>query len=266
MKTNYADFAVEIIHATVRLNHHVILEDISWTMPRGGRCFLLGANGAGKTTLIKMLLGYVWPIYGATIRVLGQTYGAVNLPELRRKIAWVSSCMPQMFHSGAKVQDLVLSGTNATYGLFHAVSAPEQCRADKILQMLQIADLAERQWEQLSSGEQIKVLIGRSLMSDPELLILDEPCVYLDMAGREQLLQIIEMLAEKNPAMSILFVSQRIEDILPLFQWGAILKKGHLIANGPRDEILTGERLSAAFDLNIQLQKSASGRYWPLID
>lgn len=260
------DYTIQLENATVFLGGNEILHDISWQVKRGERCFALGANGAGKTTLVKVLLGYAWPLFGAKVQVLGKRFGQVNLLELRKRIAWVSPLMHQWLadHDWTG-REMVLSGLDATIGLFREVSEDEEARALEIMQGLKAEKLMDRTVKTMSSGEQVKVLIARALMTNPDLMILDEPSVYLDIAGREFLLQTIDRLAHSHPQMSIVFITQRIEDILPVFDQGMILKNGHIVSYGTREEVLTQENLKEAFDLDIELIKTKAGRFWTVI-
>ena len=133
------------------------------------------------------------------------------------------------------------------------------------MKSLKAEHLMDRPVVAMSSGEQVKVLIARALMTNPELMILDEPSVYLDLAGREFLLKTIEELAATRPDLTMIFITQRIEDILPVFDCGMILKSGEIVARGSRDEVLTEENLKNAFDLDIQLIRTDKGRLWTVI-
>ncbi len=261
--------AIDIADATVFLGGREILHQLHWQLPRGERCFILGANGAGKTTLVRMLLGYAWPLFGARVEVLGARFGHVNLKELRRRIAWVSPLVHQWL-GGERAwtgREMVLSGIEGTIGLFCDVSEADEQRAAELLELLHAERLADRLVHQMSSGEQVKILIARALMADPELMILDEPSVFLDLAGREFLLQTIESLAQKCPDLTMIFITQRIEDILPsVFTHGMILRDGHVLARGSREDILTPELLSDAYGLNIRLMEGRDGRLWSMIE
>lgn len=260
--------AVCVEGACVMLGGTEILHGLNWTVKQGERCFVLGANGAGKTTLVKMLMGYVWPIYGAKVQVLGRTFGNVNLRELRRSIAWVSPFVHQWI--GGDVEwtglDMVLSGLDGTIGFFRTASSEEKERAVAVLKSLKAEHLTDRTVVTMSSGEQVKVLIARALMTQPKLMILDEPSVYLDIAGREFLLNTIAEMSHNRKDLTIVFITQRIEDILPEFNRGMILKSGRIVASGERENVLTEENLKEAFDLNIRLIKTQSGRLWTVIE
>ncbi len=262
------ELAINIENATVFLGGREVLHSINWQLTRGDRCFILGANGAGKTTLVRMLLGYAWPLFGATVEVLGSRFGQVNLKELRRRIAWVSPFMQQWLN-GERAwtgREMVLSGADATIGLFRDPTESEEERATELLSLLHAESLTDRPVHQMSSGEQVKVLIARALMTDPELMILDEPSVYLDLAGREFLLQTIADLAARCPELTMIFITQRIEDIMPsVFKTGMILREGNIMARGTRDDVLTEKILSEAFDLPIRLMEGRDGRLWSMI-
>lgn len=259
--------AVKVKDAKVYLSGREILHNINWEVKRGERCFILGANGAGKTTLVRMLMGYAWPIYGATVEVLGKRFGTINLQELRKQIAWVSPLMHQWMGDREWTgREMVLSGPDATIGLYREPTEAEEQKAAALMQSLRAEHLMERTVVTMSSGEQVKVLIARALMTNPQLMILDEPSVYLDIAGREFLLHTIEELAATRPDLTIIFITQRIEDILPVFSRGMILRQGNILSYGSRDEVLTEPNLRAAFDLDIRLIRSGNGRLWTFIE
>lgn len=262
------EHVIEVENARVMLGGTEILHGIRWKVERGERCFILGANGAGKTTLVKLLMGYVWPLFGAKVKVLGETYGHVNLMELRRSIAWVSPFMHQWLGGEREWTglDVVLSGLEGSIGFFRASTAAEREQAAAVLDSLRAAHLMQRSVVTMSSGEQVKVLIARALMTQPKLMILDEPSVYLDIAGREFLLKTIAEMARTRPELTIVFITQRIEDILPEFGRGMILKSGRIVAYGDREDVLTEAHLKEAFDLDIRLIETASGRLWTVIE
>ena len=258
--------AVEIEHATVFLGGREILHDLSWTVARGERCFILGANGAGKTTLIRMLLGYAWPLYGARVSVLGGRFGETNLVELRKRIAWVSPFMQQLTGTEWTGMEMVLSGIDGTPGLFRKVLPGEVDRALKFMKRFRCEKLAEQSVFTMSSGERMKIMIARALLTRPELLILDEPGVFLDLPGREFLLAEIAAVAKERPELTIIFVTQRTEDILPLFDRGMIMKSGRIMCRGERSEVLDEANLREAFGMPVRIEKTGSGRVWTVLD
>lgn len=260
------ELAIDIKHANVFLGGREIIHDLNWQVAKGGRCFILGANGAGKTTLVKTMIGYAWPKFGATVDVLGNRFGQTNLVELRKKIAWVSPFMSQFTNTESTGLEMVLSGFDGTLGLTRKATAEEVDTAKALMERFRCAHLIDQEIFTMSSGEQVKIMIARALLTKPELVILDEPSVYLDMAGREFLLEEIRQIAEKLPEVTIIFITQRIEDILPVFNEGMILAKGRIVEYGDRETVLREEVLSAAYGLPIKLWKNKSGRFWAMLE
>jgi len=259
--------AIEIAGADVFIGPKQILHDVNWKVRRGEHWFVLGPNGAGKTTLTKLVMGYLWPRYGATVRVLGNLYGECDLAAVRSRVAWVSPYLQTWTgERGWLVWEVVVSGVDASVGLFRAPRPVELDRAREALDSLGCAQLFERRFDSLSSGEQVKALVGRALMTNPELLVLDEACAFLDIGSREHLLETIHALAVAPYAPTIIFVTQRIEDILPAFEKGLAIKDGRFVAAGARDAVLTEETLLRTFGLHVHLVKAADGRLWPVLD
>jgi iron complex transport system ATP-binding protein len=257
---------IEIKNARVFLSGKLVLQDLNWQVKTGEHWFILGANGAGKTTLVKVLMGYAWPVFGAEVKVLGARYGAVNLSELRKNIAWVSPFMQRWTSGEWTALQMVVSGLDGTLGLFRDYTDEEEKKALEIMNSLGCGHLASHKMDAMSSGEQVKILISRALMHDPELMILDEACVHLDLKSREHLLDTIDAFARREKAPTIIFITQRIDDILPVFRRGMILKEGKIIAHGARNEILSEENLFKAYDMRVRLKTNSAGRIWPVIE
>jgi iron complex transport system ATP-binding protein len=254
---------IKIEHADVYLDGAHILKDINWQVEPGENYFILGANGAGKTTLVKLLMGYVWARFGAHVEVLNGVFGRTNLVQLRKRIAWLSPFLARWTGENTTVLEVVISGLDAAIGL-HRPALPEEVdKAHEMLRQLNCEDITDRPFVKTSSGEQLKALICRALIGKPELLILDEPCVHLDMRSREYLLKTIEELLQRPDAPTMVFITQRIEDVTPIFSRGMIMRKGQIIAKGSRDEILTEENICDTFGMNIKLHHSENGRIWP---
>ncbi len=260
------NIVVKIKNATVYIDEREILHNINWEVEKGDKYFILGANGAGKTTLVKTMLGYIWPFYGATVEILGQRFGNVNLNELRKKIAWVSPFIQQHLARELTGIRMVLSGPDGYLGFYRNANERELEEAKNLLKMLNASHLENKSILGMSSGEQMKILIARALLTKPELMILDEPNVYLDIAEREFLLNTINQLAQNHPELTIIFISQRIEDILPIFNKGMILNSGKIDITGTREEVLTKENLKKAFGVDIKLISGNKGRLWAVIE
>ena len=258
-------FIINIENANVCFENKEVLHNINLKIKYGEKYFILGANGAGKTTLIKMILGYKYPIYGAKIELLGQILGKCDVNELRKNVSWISPFLKHKFDKKFNAMDVILTGKDAFFGFFRRPEEKDIIRAKEILNSLNGMHLAKENFCHLSSGEQMKILLARALMIEPKLLILDEPNVYLDMKEREVLLSAVENSAKDNPNLTIIFISQRIEDILPLFNKGMILKDGKIAVCGNREDVLTKENIKEAFDLDVDIFSNDNGRLWAMI-
>ena len=253
---------ISIRNADLVFGDRKILSGINWEVRRGENWFILGANGAGKTSLTRMLLGLVWPKYGAEITVLGNRFGSCDIFGIRKRIAWVSPFLQNWTSSRWNALEVVVSGLDGTIGLYRKILPHERIRALHMMEILDSAKLADKPFEVLSSGEQVKILIARAMMTEPEIMILDEACVHLDIKSREFLLESVDAFARKPTSPSVIFVTQRIEEILPVFEMGLILKDGSILASGPRKEILSEVILSDAFGIGVKLHHSNNGRIW----
>ena len=258
--------AIDIKNANVVIDGKEILHNINWQVKKGEKCFILGANGAGKTTLVKTILGYIWPLYGAKVEVLGNIYGNVNLNELRKSIAWVSPFIQQHLDPALTGLDMVLSGQDGYLGFYRKATDDELQKAEQLLESLNALHLANKSILGMSSGQQMKILIARALLTKPELMILDEPNVFLDIAEREFVLKTINKIAKERPELTIIFISQRIEDILPVFTSGMILNAGIIDKTGKREYVLTEENIKKAFGIDVKLLQSNNGRLWAITD
>ena len=236
-----------------------ILRGIDWRVERGQHWVIVGANGSGKTSLLRALTGYFPPTAG-TIRVLGKTYGRSDWRELRKKVGLVSSSVHQLMPEGETALAAVVSGKLAMIGQWGEVADADRSTAVKILHRIEASSLVERPWLHLSQGERQRVLIGRALMADPRLLILDEPCAGLDPVAREHFLQFLERLARSKSAPAMVLVTHHVEEITAAFSHLIVLKQGQVIAAGPRRIVLNSKTLSAAFDAQVRLTRRA-GRY-----
>lgn len=231
----------------------MMLDNFSWRIEDGENWVLFGLNGAGKTTILNLMNAYFFPIEGE-INVLGLQFGKTYLRErLRKQIGYVSSSVTEMLHPDDTAFEVVLSGAYATIGLYEQPSDEVRARAIDMLHRLGCYEYADRNFETLSHGEKQRVLIGRALMGDPRILILDEPTNGLDFIAREQLLQAISNIAEAENAPSIIYVTHYVEEILPAFNKTLLLKAGQVFDAGDTEQMIESEKLSAFFDLPVEV-------------
>jgi iron complex transport system ATP-binding protein len=237
----------------------LILDNVSWDVAAGQHWAILGANGSGKTSLLSALTGYVTATTGE-IAVLGQHYGQSDWRELRKHIGIVSSSVRQMMADDEPVLESVISGKYAMIDFWGRPTRADRVKAKKILRQIECSPLADRPWSVLSQGERQRVLIGRALMAQPQLLILDEPCAGLDPAAREHFLQFLQRLGRTKRAPTLVLVTHHVEEIMPVFSHVLILKGGRVVAAGPKKISLNKRILSDAFDCRLRLSRTG-GRY-----
>jgi iron complex transport system ATP-binding protein len=218
-----------------------ILRNVSWEIGVKENWVLFGRNGSGKTVLLEVITGYLHPSDGEVIR-FGLPHGEYDLRELRRRIGYVSTPLKAMFSPHERLVDVVLSGLYASVGLCTRPKKSEEERAAALLGTMGMGERRGDPFGPLSDGEKQKVLMLRALISDPELLILDEPAEGLDIPSREDLLHSLETLTV-NGRHSIIYVTHRTEEITPLFTHIMILDRGGAFFSGPVREGLKKEIL-----------------------
>ncbi len=255
---------LEVSGLCVRRGESTLLQDVSWRIDPGEHWVLLGANGSGKTSLLKALTGYLSPSAGE-YSVLGQRYGASDWRELRLKIGVVTSAFTAAIPPAETALETVMSGKFAQLDLWARVNARDRKAAAKLLAVVDAEGLAERPWLYLSQGERQRVLIARALMARPRLLILDEPCAGLDPVAREQFLQLVNSLASHQErsgwAMALVLVTHHVEEITSVFTHALLLRRGRVMAAGPRESVLTSRNLAQIFGAPLKLSRSSTRRY-----
>ena len=238
-----------------------LLSGITWRVAEGERWVVVGPNGAGKTTLLQIAAGNLHPSSG-TATILGETLGRVDVFELRPRIGLTSAAVDQRIARDALVRDAVLTASYGQLGRWRErYDAMDTSRADDLLSWWGMEGFAERVYRTLSSGERKRTLIARALMTDPELLLLDEPAAGLDLAGREDLVRrLANHAADPNSPVTIL-VTHHVEEIPPGFTHVLMLRQGGVVAAGPVPLTLTAENLTACFNIPLTVESSA-GRYY----
>ena len=251
---------VRIDSAVVRRGATRLLDDLSLTVGEGERWVVMGPNGAGKTTLLLLCAARLFPTAG-TVEVLGEELGAVDVAELRPRIGWASATLGADIPGGELVRDVVMTGAWAVTGRWREhYDVTDADRAERLLSQWGIADLAGRTFGTLSEGERKRALIARALMSDPELLLLDEPGAGLDLGGREDLVARLGQLAGDAGAPALIVVTHHVEEIPDGFTHALLLREGRAVAAGPLPQALTADTLSAAFGMPLVLQREG-GRW-----
>jgi iron complex transport system ATP-binding protein len=237
-----------------------LLDDVDWSVDEAERWVVVGPNGAGKTTLLQLLAAQIHPSAGVA-GLLGEVLGTVDVFELRPRIGLTSAALAERIPRGESVHDVVVSASYAVLGRWREeYDVLDHERADELLDHLGIAGLAGRTFGTLSEGERKRVQIARALMTDPELLLLDEPAAGLDLAGRESLVRTLSDLALDPYAPASVLVTHHVEEIPAGVTHALLLQRGRVVAAGPLRETLTAENLTATFGLPLALTET-DGRW-----
>jgi iron complex transport system ATP-binding protein len=251
----------EFNDVVVRRGDRDILGPINWNVNSGERWVILGPNGAGKTTLLQLCATLIHPTSGS-VKILGNHLGKFDVFEIRTRIGITSSAFVRDFPEDEIVMDVVLTAAYAVIGRWQeSYDLWDESRAKALLTALGVRELGDRVFSTLSEGEKKRVQIARSLMADPELLLLDEPASSLDLGGREDLLKRLENLAADPLAPATVIVTHHIEEIPVGTTHALLLRDGEVIAQGAVDRVLTDAFMTDAYGLRIAVQ-SEGGRYF----
>ena len=239
--------------------HKFLLNDIDWQIESNQNWAILGLNGAGKTLLLQLITGYLWPTKGR-LEVLGQVFGKSSIPDLQRRIGWVSTALQYRMKNSESAERTVLSGKFASIGIYESYTETDLKEAKEILIKAGGESLIGKNYGVLSQGERQLVLISRALMTHPELLILDEPCNGLDLFAREKLLYQIQQIANQKDSPNLIYVTHHTEEILPCFEHLLLLKKGKIFSKGTQKDLFTIDCLTTFYDEPIQLNTLKNDR------
>lgn len=252
---------LELSNISVRRGERIILGPVDWQVLDGQRWVILGPNGAGKTTLLQICSSLIHPTTG-TIKILGEQLGKVDVFELRTRIGLSSSALVEQMPPDELVMDVVLTAAYAMLGRWQErYDLWDESRAMALLTALGVRELGDRLFGSLSEGEKKRVQIARSLMADPELLLLDEPASSLDLGGREDLLKRIETFARDPLAPATVIVTHHIEEIPAGTTHALLLRNGAVLAKGEVNSVINDQNLSEAYGLAISVQ-SENGRFF----
>ncbi|MSY61497.1 MAG: ATP-binding cassette domain-containing protein [Actinobacteria bacterium] len=246
---------------TVIRGDRTILGPLNLAISQGERWVILGPNGAGKSTLLQMLATKIFPTTGQ-VSVLDREFGRIDLFELRTRIGICSSSIAEEIPGEEIVRDVVLTAAYAIYGRWNeGYDLWDESRAIALLTTFGVRELGSREYGTLSEGEKKRVQIARALMTDPELLLLDEPAAGLDVGGREDLLSRLTSFSSDPLAPATVLVTHHIEEIPVGTTHALILKSGTVAVSGPIEHVVTSDHVSAIFETPITVT-CESGRYF----
>ena len=248
------DAVLELAGVSVRRGQSNLIDDVDWTVEEDERWVVLGPNGAGKTTLLQVASAQIHPTTGVA-GILGEVLGTVDVFELRPRIGLTSAALAERIPREERVHDVVVSASYSVLGRWREhYDALDHGRAEELLTEVGAAHLTDRTFGSLSEGERKRVQIARALMTDPELLLLDEPAAGLDLGGREDLVSTLSVLAMDEMSPATVLVSHHVEEIPPGFTHVLLLREGKVVAAGPIERVLTEEVVTATFGMPMTLR------------
>ncbi|MFX0593515.1 ABC transporter ATP-binding protein [Melissospora conviva] len=249
------DLVIEFDGVGVTRSGNRLLHDVDWRVELDERWVILGPNGAGKTTLLNLAAGRLHPTTG-TAFVLAERIGRTDVNELRTRIGLATAALAERIPAGERVSDVVLTAAWSVVGRWReSYDRLDEGRATGLLAQLGVGGFADREYGTLSEGERKRVQIARALMTDPELLLLDEPAAGLDLGAREDLVARLADLAYDPDAPAMVLVTHHVEEIPPGFTHAMLLREGAVVAQGLIGQTLTGENLSKTFGLPLVVER-----------
>ena len=245
---------LEFQNVTIHRGEKIALDGITLSIAAGEHVAILGPNGSGKSSLIKAITRELYPRFtgnGAGLRIMGRDRW--NIFELRVMLGIVSNDLMQSCARDFSGREVVLSGFFSSIGIWpnHEVTPAMEQKADEVLELLEVTHLADRNVDEMSSGEARRILIGRALVHDPKALVLDEPTASLDLHAMHELRLILRKLARAGT--SIIVVTHHLPDIIPEIDRVILIKKGRVLRDGAKRETLTSDSLTELFETPVEL-------------
>lgn len=252
---------LDLVQVNVVRGGKNLLHNVNWTVQESEKWIVLGPNGAGKSTLLAIAATRLHPTSGM-VDILDEVLGAVDVFELRPRIGVSSAALANTIPFDETVQNVVVTAAYGVSGRWNEeYDQMDEEQAKELLGDWGVAELADRRFGTLSEGERKRTLIARAMMTDPELLLLDEPGAGMDIAGREDLVARLTELAEDEFAPATILVTHHLEEIPSGFTHVLMLRDGEVVASGPIDSTITEENLKLTYGVEFDLVKTKHGRF-----
>ena len=250
---------IKVRDLSYKVGQRYLLHHINWEVQPGENWVVFGLNGSGKTTLLSIVAGFK-PFTEGSLEIMGQTYTNENILDIRKQVGWISSSFFDKYFSRETVLHVVLSGLSGSFGLNYDIQDEDVRRAKALLIELRMEHKMNTLFSLLSKGERQNVLIARAMLTQPKILLLDEPDNGLDVYAREHTQNTIQALAEDDE-VTIIYVTHYPESILPQFDHCLLLRYGQIFAQGRTEDMLCSERISALMGDNVTVGREQDGRY-----
>jgi len=253
--------ALDLTRVSFVRDDRIILAPLTWQVRDTERWLVLGANGSGKTTLLRIASLYEHPSSG-TVEVLGERLGRTDVRQLRRRVGYLSASLAAQLRPELRCLDIVMTAKYAALEpWWNRYTTADEAAATVCLERMGVGWAAERALGSMSSGEQQRVLLARTLMNEPGIILLDEPSARLDLGGREQLVQALAELALDPSAPPLVLVTHHLDEVPPGITHVLMLRDGNAVAVGPIAQHLTSAALSECFGMPLHLERRPDGRF-----
>ena len=252
--------ALDLQDISVVRDGRLLLDRVSLRVGTDERWLVLGANGSGKTTLVRIAAMYDHPTRGS-VSVVGETLGSTDVRALRRRIGYVSASLASDLRPALVARDVVMTARHAALEpWWHSYDDADRNQAEQCLDRMGVAEFAERSFGSLSSGEQQRVLLARSFMNRPDVVLLDEPSARLDLGGRERLVGTLSSLVDDRSAPALVLVTHHLDEVPARMTHALLLREGQVLVAGAFDDIVNSTNLSECFGVPLHVERRANGR------
>jgi iron complex transport system ATP-binding protein len=242
---------IKLEHIHFTRDRRKILSDVCLEMKSGEHWVILGKNGSGKSTLLEMINGYLFPSSGR-VEVLGNVYGTCDVREARRSIGYISQSLMEKLNLRDPAWEVVATGEYGFLRFYENIDPAVQQKAIDMLHKVRLGHLQNQPLGLLSQGERKKIMLARAMMTDPSILIMDEPCAGLDLFEREHFLSALEQFEQQDVGM--VYVTHHIEEIVPVFTHVVLIEQGQVVAAGKKQEVLTPELIYQAYQVPVDIE------------
>lgn len=253
-----SDALISVNQLCCKSGRHYLLNHIDWMVHRGENWVVFGLNGCGKTTLLSVVAGFRKYTSG-NIELFGEPITAGNVVAQRKKIGWVSSSFFDNYYRNESILNIILAGKTGMLGIDDTICTNDVRKAKMMLEQIGLEDKGNMPFCTLSKGERQNVLLIRAMFSQPEILILDEPCSGLDIIARERVLQSVKKIIGQKRT-TVIYVTHYAEEILDDFSHVLLMKNGKVFLQGEVDECLNDKKLGDFLGVPVTVGKDEEQR------
>lgn len=249
---------IKVKDLTCKSGKNYLLNQINWSVKKGQQWVIFGLNGSGKTTLLSIIAGYRSYTKG-TVELFGEPLTASNILEIRKRIGWVSSSFFDRYYKNESALEIILAGKTGTLGLDFSIDEIDVKKAKLLLKEMHLEEKCDMPFNTLSKGERQNILLARALFTNPEILILDEPCSGLDVVAREQVFKLVRKLTQETDT-TVIYVTHYAEELLDVFTDVMLLRAGKSFLQGSLQESFNAKNMCDFLDQDVTVEQDGQKR------